>query len=166
MRREETLPYGFGLIVESVRGGDVVDLAFDISWRNRRSAVGARASRWIQNACGLRRRSVDLRVMERDVELGCERLEKARSASASSAPQAVMKMSRVQHQAQFPPRLTIWSTRARRRATESAPPESPTARRRPGRSRACRAEAWYARRMITQTVNGPSLAIRSTAPGI
>jgi hypothetical protein len=50
---------------------------------------------------------VDLRVMERDVELGCERLGEGEIGIGFFAPQAVMKMSRVQHQAQFPPRLTI-----------------------------------------------------------
>jgi hypothetical protein len=45
--------------------------------------------------------------MERDVELGCERLGEGEIDIGFFAAQAVMKMSRVQHQAQFPTRLTI-----------------------------------------------------------
>jgi hypothetical protein len=50
---------------------------------------------------------VDLRVMERDVELGCERLGEGQIDIGFFAAQAVMKMSRVQHEAQFPTRLAI-----------------------------------------------------------
>ena len=124
---------GFGLVVEGVGGEDGVGFAFGEEVVEELVAEGAGGLfDGFAGACGVGG-DVDVVEVEGDVEAGAEVCDEGWSASASSPrrPWWTWTAERPMPRALRGRVLAAW--RARRRATESAPPEMATQTRSPGR---------------------------------
>jgi len=110
---------------------------------------------------------VDACVMEGNVELVCERLREGEIGIGFLAAQAVLKVSRVQHQAQFPTRLTILVDEGTQEGDRIRPTGETDGETKAGAQESClELERGAHERMITATVNGPFIHMRSTPPDI
>jgi hypothetical protein len=129
---------GFSLVVESVSGGDGIERG--LTQQAAKPPVAEAAGSFFNAlggfACGGIGLSfdgdIDTGLVKGEAELGGKIAREGKVVVSFFAAQTVMEMGGVEHEAEF---LTA-AERMRRRATESAPPERPTARRMPGLSSA------------------------------